>query len=456
MPGITAAVRRIGTERVWTGASFGDHFLVWLSAVLLGYALLGRGFAYLGIPSVAVAIPPIFIGEVTLGLGLIALALSRSFLEVLRLPAAILLLLLMAWGGIRTVPYIGTYGVMALRDAVMWGYGTFSFVVAATLIARPIRLLRLLRHYHYFAFVFLALAPVVWTLANIYDPFLPTWKESGVTIPDAKPGDILVHLAGIAAFLIIGIGRAPGIWFVLLAGTTIVVGLQNRGGLVAFIACISLVAYFTPLSRRLWRLGVVGVACVAFLALSGLEIEVFRRTISWEQIITNIESTLFDSGEKHLDNTKKWRLRWWGTIVGYTLEGRYFWTGKGFGINLADSDGFQVRADKSLRSPHNGHLTFLARAGVPGLLLWSATQLAWAWGVAAAYVRARRRGERNWPRLFAFLLAFWLAFTVNGAFDVYLEGPVGGIWFWTIFGLGLATLSIHRSRPEILEPPPAR
>jgi len=26
----------------------------------------------------------------------------------------------------------------------------------------------------------------------------------------------------------------------------------------------------------------------------------------------------------------------------------------------------------------------------------------------------------------------------NAFFDVYLEGPQGAIWFWTVFGTGLA------------------
>lgn len=36
-----------------------DHYLVLLSSVLLGYAMLGKGFAYLGLP-------PLFIGEIAL------------------------------------------------------------------------------------------------------------------------------------------------------------------------------------------------------------------------------------------------------------------------------------------------------------------------------------------------------------------------------------------------------
>src|SRR5207244_4970861 len=111
-----------------------------------------------------------------------------------------------------------------------------------------------------------------------------------------------------------------------------------------------------------------------------------------------------------LDDTKQWRLEWWADLIGYTIYGDYFWAGKGFGVNLADEDGYQVEEDNSLRSPHNGHLTMLARGGVPGLVLWTAVQLSWGWAVFGAYLRSRRAGDRPWARLFLFLLAYWLAF----------------------------------------------
>jgi hypothetical protein len=36
--------------------SLGDHYLVLLGGVLVGYAMMGKGFAYLGFP-------PIYMGE---------------------------------------------------------------------------------------------------------------------------------------------------------------------------------------------------------------------------------------------------------------------------------------------------------------------------------------------------------------------------------------------------------
>ena len=53
---------------------------------------------------------------------------------------------------------------------------------------------------------------------------------------------------------------------------------------------------------------------------------------------------------------------------------------------------------------------------------------------------SRRAGMHLWCRIDAWLLAYWLAILVNTSFDPYLEGPQGGIWFWSILGLGLAAV----------------
>jgi hypothetical protein len=40
---------------------------------------------------------------------------------------------------------------------------------------------------------------------------------------------------------------------------------------------------------------------------------------------------------------------------------------------------------------------------------------------------------------------------INTSFDPYLEGPQGSIWFWTVFGLGLAALQLQRLHPNLSE-----
>jgi peptidoglycan/LPS O-acetylase OafA/YrhL len=96
-------------------------------------------------------------------------------------------------------------------------------------------------------------------------------------------------------------------------------------------------------------------------------------------------------------------------------------------------------------------MMILARAGVPGAALWIVAQLAWGWGMAAAFFRSRRRGEHRWARIFLFLGTYWFILLINGSFDVFIEGPMGGIWFWSIFGVGLAALGLYRRDPALLD-----
>ena len=65
--------------------------------------------------------------------------------------------------------------------------------------------------------------------------------------------------------------------------------------------------------------------------------------------------------------------------------------------------------------------------------------------------RSRRLGEHPWPELFLFLLGYWLAFMINASFDVFLEGPMGGIWFWTVYGVGLAAVWLYKYHPAVLD-----
>jgi hypothetical protein len=91
----------------------------------------------------------------------------------------------------------------------------------------------------------------------------------------------------------------------------------------------------------------------------------------------------------------------------------------------------------------------LARTGIPGLALWILVQLSWGLTIWLSLVRSLR-GSEPWAGVFLFLFCYWLAFIINASFDVYLEGPMGGIWFWTIYGLGLAAVWARKRHPELL------
>ena len=79
------------------------------------------------------------------------------------------------------------------------------------------------------------------------------------------------------------------------------------------------------------------------------------------------------------------------------------------------------------------------------MLLWVFLQLWFGWSLVGAYVRARSAGAQRWAEVDLWILCYWLAFLVNASFDVSLEGPMAGIWFWCVFGFGIALMELQRA-----------
>jgi hypothetical protein len=429
-------------------------FLAALGIALVGYAILGRGFAYLGVR-------PLFVGEVVLAIGFLGLVLRGMHREVLRSPVVYALIGFMLVGASASIPYLGPYGLDVLRDGVLWGYGIFALFTASSLL-RSGTVPRAMRAYARALPWFLAWAPVAFLLRGFVDvPLLP---GTDVPVVATKPGDTAVHLAGVMVFLVLGLQRSVkprvravnavqewGWWALWLVGGALVFSI-NRGGMLAVMVAAAIVIALRPLSRWAKLLLVALVLGIVFVA-SGIEItHSSRRPLSAESLMQNLRSIVPGSvDESGLEGTSQWRLSWWTDIVNYTVFGEYFWTGKGFGINLAADDGYLTSAAQN-RSPHNGHITVLARSGVPGLLLWVLTLGSFAFGMLRAYFAARRRGDEGWARLNLWVLAYWTAFVVNGAFDVFLEGPQGGIWFWSLIGFGVAIMRMQaRGAPAPFE-----
>jgi hypothetical protein len=423
-----------------------DLFLRALGALLLGYALFGHGVAYLGVP-------PVFVGEVLLAVGVLLLLAGVGWGPLLDSVPGLLLVSFILWGAVCTIPYVPRYGVLALRDAVLWGYAVWAIVVGGLLVARPQRLRMLVEQYRRFVPIFLVGAPIVWAVETFLGHLIPNVPGTRASLIAVKPGDVLVHSAGILAFVAMDLARNTNVLGALLLSLNVVIaGRSNRGGLLAFFAVFALVNVFRPLHR--WSMTMVGWLAVMLIVFVVADVSIStgqRRKISVTQLVNNIVSVFGHSPQANLENTKQWRLNWWRDIAGYTFAGRHFWTGKGYGVNLADDDGYQVRKDGTLRSPHSAHLNILARSGVPGFALWVLLQLAFLASVIEALVHARRAGRRTWSSLLVFLLAYWLALMVNATFDVFLEGPMGGVWFWSVFGVGLAAAWIYHRHPEVLD-----
>ena len=428
-----------------------DEFLSLFALVLCGYGVGSKGFAYLGIA-------PIYIGEVSLLAGLVALWLAGGARLMLRSPVSWSLLAFMLLSASRTIPYLGEYGILALRDAALWGYACFAFIVGGLVLAKPRRLDYLVRAYRRFVPILLVAVTILWPATLLFGASTLRWSGTSVPVIYVKGTDFLVQLSGVGAFMCVGLaGNARGWRTTLLILCVVLTGFTSRGGLLAFLCAYVIAVFARPRNRTGWSLAVVGACAVALLGVTGIALRFpgMSREVSFSQFVQHFATTASSgagSAGQDLENTKEWRLAWWAVIVDYTFNGDYFWQGKGYGVNLADADGFQVATDNSLRTPHSVHMTVLARSGVPGLVVWLSLQVVWAVSLVRAFVRARRERAEGWSSLFAFLIAFWLSFLVNASFDVYLEGPMGGVWFWTVFGVGIAAVQLFAARTNAVSP----
>lgn len=417
-------------------------FLCALVLVLVGYAFLGKGFAYIGAGG-------FFVGEVAFAVGVstlaVAAALGRLRLRpLLALPGISLLLAFLVWQAARTIPFVARYGIDALRDGALWGYAAFAVCIAA--LVPPDAADRLVAAYGRYLPAFLAWAPAIF-LVHKLGMALPVLPGSTLQV-GVKGGDIGVHLGGIAAWMLLaptaGGGARPRrsawLWVLWWAAWAVTASTSRAAALAALLG----LAVAVVLSRRVQWGGIAfGAAIVVIVIVSsdiratlkGGELSVGHLTES----LTSIVSDDAGGGDwERLQITKEWRLRWWGTIVSYTVRGKYFWQGKGYGISLAADDGFLV-GDRTVRSPHNAFMTVLARSGVPGLALWVAFLAALAlWLLREAVLSPP--SERHRRAFAAWGLAYLAAFLANSSFDVYLEGPMGGIWFWSVIGACWARL----------------
>jgi hypothetical protein len=425
-----------------------SFFLSFFCFVLAGYAILGRSFAYLGVP-------PLYVGEISLALGIVAALLAGNLASAIFNWPGVALALLMLWTALRTVPYLKLYGMDALRDAVIVFYGLFSFIVASLILQRPRILSILIERYKRFAVFLVVLVPISLAVGYTY----PQWPSPTLPIFSAKVGDLALHLAGISALALVGLIRFRRIALVIMLPTVLVMCALVREAMVSFMIGCTLAFALSPDRRAFPRfVTLVGLSVAFVVAAAALDVRWsfadVTRQVSVRQIVTNVLSIFSDSSSSRNESTKEWRLNWWSDIIDYTVHGPYFWSGKGFGVNLADSDGYQtsdiLREEATLRSPHNAHMTILARAGVPGLILWAFALGSWLVAIGRQFLVARQLNDIWWTRVFAFLISFWTALVVSSSFDVAFEGPVRGIWFWTIHGIGIALLVLHRHHVELM------
>jgi hypothetical protein len=148
------------------------------------------------------------------------------------------------------------------------------------------------------------------------------------------------------------------------------------------------------------------------------------RSIGFEQIKDNFGSIIGAGVNVNSENNVTWRLIWWAKIIDYSFSPTGAFIGKGLGMSLADSDGI-LSVDDELRSPHNFHLNIMARFGFILFFIW----MYWI------YLIIKPIFKKQLGTLSLAISCIIMAFLLNASFDVFLEGPMGAMPFWTWVGL---------------------
>ncbi len=422
--------------------------LALIAMLLMGYAFLDKGFAYIGFF-------PLFIGEITFAAMLMITLLTGTNTQFLRSPIFLALAIFLTWEALILVFYSKGTWVNALRDSVTWAYAAFSLLVAGLLL-RARALEQTLHWYGRWMPWFVILSAPLFILVDRFGGSMPSFPGASVTILNIKAGDIGVHLGGAVAFFSLGLyrnyppkkrkrwqGLKDLIFISFLTLGTIAIGSRSRGGLLSVVLPAAMCFAIRP-GNRLGRFILPALVLIFLLSVFDISIPTGYRQISVNQILHNVESVVFEGGRgtNQQTETANWRLSWWEGIIKHTIEGPAFWHGDGFGRSLAVEYGFAD--DTGNRSPHDAHLTILARSGVPGLILWIFFILTTYAVLLRGYINANFNNQITLAKVNLWIMAYFTAFLVNMSFDVYLEGPQGGIWFWCLVGYAIALTRAQR------------
>lgn len=400
--------------------------------VLALYVYLGKGIAYS------------YAAEVLLVLGIIIIAIDYKSFELFKDKRAAIILILLFINVIYIIRGMQRYDMIdVIRDSFMFNYAFFIFIIFLFKDDLIYFTERIFLIYKWYPFVQCALLLLSYSGMEEYSLFGDT------SILYFKFGDIAVHLFISTILFLNGYVKFKSkVWaisfVIVIVYLYMVAASYNRAGMLGFGFCFVLFFFFAAndgikkvVFRYLKWLPLAVLIALPFYLQTKVEEDFQGRKPGIEQLRNNVTSIFVSDADGSLNDNKVWRLAWWGKIIGYTFGGEYFLNGKGLGVNLKEDDEIVSDIFPDLRSPHSFHLNVLARFGVPVFFIW----MYWIF----ISLRAAWKSRKN---LFEVMMGLiFLMFIFNASFDVYLEGPMGALPFWTFTGLHWA-LNAYGIKPE--------
>ena len=342
--------------------------------------------------------------------------------------------------GLRGYPFLDV-----IRDSFVFQYGWFVFIVFLFKDEQELVWNKIISIYSWFP-VFGLLNFFLQNFVDNFDRFKPFGDISFVWY---KYGDMGVHLL-ISSLVLLVFQQKRSVRFqavmaILILFNLLILTAYSRSGMLAYVLgvlvyiVLSNEAYIrTRVKQYTKYLPILLMIVVPIYASIKVQENFQGRKVGIEQVTQNVGSFVGVSKDANLEDNKLWRLVWWAKILDYSFSPSYFFQGKGLGMSLSETDEVVAEAEE-VRSPHNFHLTVMARFGVPVFFLW----LFWL------FLLYKPMFKRQLNAKTLLISTVLLAFIVNASFDVFLEGPMGAFPFWTWVGLLLMSQAFPNNDAEM-------
>jgi hypothetical protein len=437
-----------------------------LGFLFVGYIVGGRGFANISLSRSL----PLYLGEISLIACAAIMFSRRAFTRQRLIPKTFLgraIAVFVIIGGLRLLFDLerGDYQTtLILRDAATVYYALFFFIgyylgnhqKSRAVLDRAV------------VAAFILLIPAFLVSALWPDALLHVTLRGYPLI--LLKGDLASTFLGIGSFYLF-LSRDHHRWKPLwVAGSLILFGLMvmglMRAAVVGFVMVTALLLYASEWRLARWQITVGVVAAITLLSVQSVSTSsrednfLFHVTDKLYSMTDPFGSKQYNlSSTSGSTNNTRFRQEWWRAVWRETTEKSPVF-GLGFGYDLAarflQSYDLPLERDFDARSPHSVFLTVFGRMGFIGLLSFAVICVAIVKNAlrTAALVRQQKLPPyelRHWCVVLMILGA--------AAFGVVLEGPMGGVLFWSFLGLacsepGTTALSDSRSELSIAKPEP--
>lgn len=423
-------------------------------AILGGYIVLNYGFENIALH---VGSFPVLItyGIIYVSLALAILARRQVVMKALREPAMLCVLAVLGLSLFHLLADIPAYGSLAFRDATMCFDGVF--LLMGLLWARNSDSPRLLAKW----------LLVIFVLNMLYGFTLPwaeklwSWSpESGAFLPVP----ILGNYRGTGDWLLVGatfcicigsylVSRPRWLMPLLALAQLLGIAIAQVRRMYLCIVVVVVILVLAGEIKKFAKLFILVPAAIAVLfavtSLGGLEISGRIGPVNLEFFKDHLRS--ISGAENTPGSDPQTRVIMGSQAFQHFLAHPVF--GEGFGepvVNVIDGDN-----GTATRTPHNSSLTYLARLGAVGFIIW----VAFHWCLWRRFVYAFRQRNSCDKRLYAFLLWFFLfyvVFMVGSFVESPFEYPAHAIPFYFLMGFALGLIRWHLSPKNKREPRLAR